>query len=301
MALDLSGIFAPLTTPFGADSSVAIAALKHNLGLYNQTGLAGYVALGSTGEAVYLSRGEGEAVLTAVKEAAGPGKLLIAGTGAESAVETIERTRRAAEIGYPVALVKTPYYYKAQYTPSTLIDYFGRVADAAPIPIVLYSVPKFTGVTLEAREVSALAAHPNVIGIKDSSGSVQRIGEMVAAAAPPFQVLTGSAAALHESLARGARGAILALACVLPEMCVELYQAFRAGNQDRARELQGALLPASKIVVSDGGPAGVKAGMDLRGYAGGAPRSPLAPVSGELHAEIRRTLAGLPIRETARA
>jgi 4-hydroxy-2-oxoglutarate aldolase len=301
IAPDLAGVFAPLTTPFAGDGSVAIADLKRNVNLYNRTGLAGYAVLGSTGESVLLSRSEAEAVLVAVKEAAAPGKFLVAGTGAESTVETIERTRRAAALGYPAALVKTPYYYKPQYTPEALIEHFCRVADSSPIPIVLYSVPKFTGVTLEAREAAALAAHPNIIGIKDSSGSVQRISEIVAASPKGFQTFVGSASALYASLAAGARGAILALSCVLPELCVELYSAFRAGQHGRARELQEALLPASKTIVGDNGPAGVKCGMDLRGFAGGPPRSPLPPLGEAVKQEIQRTLAALPVRESARA
>lgn len=301
MVPDLSGVFAPLTTPFAADGSVALGDLKRNVGLYNHTGLAGYVVLGSTGEAVFLSRSEGEAVLVTVKESAAPGKFLIAGTGAESTAETIERTRRAGALGYAAALVKTPHYYKPQYTPEALIEHYRRVADASPVPIILYSVPKFTGIALEAREAAALAAHPNIIGIKDSSGSVPRLSEIVAAAPRTFQILVGSASALYASLAAGARGAVLALACVLAELCVELYAAYREGALDRARGLQEALLPASKTIVSDNGPGGVKCGMDLRGFAGGAPRPPLSPMSAAVRNDIRQVLAALPLRETARA
>jgi 4-hydroxy-2-oxoglutarate aldolase len=300
VAPDLAGVFAPLTTPFGADGSVALADLKRNVNLYNRTGLTGYVALGSTGESVLISDREGDAVLAAVKESAAPEKFLLAGTGAESTAKTIERTRRAAELGYPGALVKTPYYYKPQYTSEALIEHFRRVADASPIPIILYSVPKFTGIALEAREAAPLAAHPNIIGIKDSSGSVQRISEIVAATPKTFQTLVGSASALYSSLAAGARGAVLALACALPELCVELYEAFRAGQHEQARELQEALLPASKVIVVDGGPAGVKRGMDLRGFAGGPPRSPLPPLSEAARQEIQRVLAALPVRQSAR-
>src|ERR1700739_3222367 len=187
----IGGIFPALVTPFRSDESVALEAVKDNIRRYNSTALAGYVVLGSTGESVMLGRDEGDAVLAAVKEAAAPDKLLIAGTGAESTAETIARTKRAAALGYPVALVKTPYYYKPMYRAETYLQHYRAVADASPIPILLYSVPIFTGITLESPEVIALASHPNIIGIKDSSGSIQRIGEIVAGAPKQFCVLTG--------------------------------------------------------------------------------------------------------------
>src|SRR5215467_5826359 len=147
--MDLSGVFPALVTPFAGDGSVSIADLQHNVQQYNRTGLAGYVAMGSTGESVLLSRGEAEAVLVAVKDNAARDKKLIAGTGAESTAETIERTKRAAELGYDAALVKTPYYYKPAYRPEVYLAHYRRVADASPIPVLLYSVPQFTGVSLE--------------------------------------------------------------------------------------------------------------------------------------------------------
>ena len=296
--MDFSGIFAPLTTPFGGDGGVALGDLKHNAGVYNKTALSGYVVLGSTGEAVLLTRAEKDAVLAAVKETAAPGKLLIAGTDAESTAETIEGTRRAAELGYGAALVKTPHYYKPQYKPEVLIAHFRRVAEASPIPVLLYSVPQFTGVALEAPEVATLAAHPNIHGIKESSGNVQRVGEIIAQAPRAFQTLVGSASTLYPSLTLGARGGILALACVLPELCVELFAAARGGQHERARALQESLLPASKLIVATHGAAGVKCAMDARGYRGGHPRLPLAPLSAEQRAEIDTIVRGL---DTARA
>ena len=298
--MDLTGIFPALVTPYEADSSVSLRGVKENIRLYNQTGVAGYVVLGSTGEAVMLSHEEGDAVLTAAKEAAAPGKLLIAGTGAESTSETIARTRRAAAFGYQVALVKTPYYYKPAYRPETYIEHYRAVADASPIPILLYSVPVFTGVTLETPEILALAVHPNIAGIKDSSGSIQRVSEVLAAAPAGFQVLTGGAAVVYPALAVGARGAILALADALPEKCVELYQLAQQGQHDRAKALQHRLAQASKRIVSENGIAGVKYAMDLRGYHGGVPRLPLLPLRDEnkqqiaaLVAEIHPAAAGV--------
>ncbi|HET7107736.1 MAG TPA: dihydrodipicolinate synthase family protein [Candidatus Acidoferrum sp.] len=279
--MNVSGIFPALTTPFEPDGSVSISGVKHNIGLYNRTGLAGYVVLGSTGESVLLSREEGEQLLVAVKEAAAPGKILIAGTGAESTAETIVRTKRAAALGYQVALVKTPYYYKPAYRTEHFLTHYRAVADASPIPVLLYSVPVFTNVTLESPEIIALAQHQNIIGIKDSSGSIQRIGEVVAGAPADFQVLTGGAPVVYPALAVGGRGAVLALADLLPEKCVELFQHFQQGRHEEARRLQRQLVGASKLVISENGIAGLKFGMDLRGYKGGIPRPPLLPLKEE--------------------
>lgn len=284
--LNLGGIFPALVTPFEAAGDVSISALKHNIALYNRTGVAGFVVLGSTGEAVLLSREEADAVLAAATDVAAPGKLLIAGTGAESTRETIARTNRAAALGYHVALVKTPYYYKPVYRPDTYIRHYRAVADASPIPILLYSVPQFTGITLETPEILKLSEHPNIIGIKDSSGAIQRIAEVVGGAGPEFQVLTGGAAVIYPALAVGARGAILALASALPEKCTEVYDLVVAGNHESARKLQLQLAAASKQIVSEAGIAGVKFAMDLRGYQGGVPRPPLLPLKDEKKQQI---------------
>ncbi len=289
--MKFQGIFPALTTPFEADGWVSLAGLKENIRRYNKTGLAGYLVLGSTGEAVMLLRAEEDAVLAAVKEVAAPEKLLIAGTGAESTGETIARTKRAAALGYQAALVKTPYFYKPAYRAETYIRHYRAVADASPIPVLLYSVPAFTGVTLESPEILKLAEHPNIAGIKDSSGSVQRVGEVVSGAPASFQVLTGGAAVVYPALAVGASGAILALASALPEKFVELYELVQQGKHEQAKELQLALANVSKRIVSENGIAGVKYAMDLRGYNGGVPRLPLLPLAEEKKQQIAALLA----------
>jgi 4-hydroxy-2-oxoglutarate aldolase len=298
--MNLSGVFPALTTPFSGDGSVSVEDIKHNIAKYNTTGLAGYVAIGSTGESVLLSRKEVEAVLITVKESAAPGMRLIAGTGAESTAETIERTKRAAELGYHFALVKTPYYYKPLYKPEVFIAHFRRVADASPIPVILYSVPQFTGVALEAPEVGVLAQHPNIIGIKESSGNVQRAAEMLAAVPPSFQILVGSASMMFPSMVLGVCGAILALASALPELCVALFNAVRTDDLETARALQAIILPTSKVIVWQCGIPGVKYAMDLAGYRGAVPRQPLLPLSEDQKQAIREVLAKLGAREPAR-
>jgi len=289
----ISGIFPALVTPFEPDGAVSLRGVRENIRRYNQTAVAGCVVLGSTGESVMLSREAADSVLAASIEVAAPAKLLIAGTGAESTSETIARTRRAADLGYAAALVKTPYYYKPVYKAETFIRHYRAVADASPIPVLLYSVPQFTGITLETPEILTLAAHPNIVGIKDSSGNIQRAAEIVAGARPDFQVLTGGAAVIYPALAVGARGAILALAAALPEKCAELFLLFESGRHEQAKALQLELAVASKRIVSEQGIAGVKYAMDLRGYNGGLPSLPLLPLAEEKKQSIAAVISQL--------
>jgi 4-hydroxy-2-oxoglutarate aldolase len=285
----INGIFPALTTPFAADGTVSLSGVRQNIARYNQTAVAGYVVLGSTGESVMLSREEADSILVAAREAGISEKLLIAGTGAESTAETIAKTKRAAALGYQVALVKTPHYYKPAYRGETYIHHYRAVADASPIPILLYSVPIFTGITLETPEIVELSQHPNILGIKDSSGAIQRVAEVVASAPARFHVLTGGAAVIYPALCVGACGAILALADALPEKCAELYHLVQSGQHDRAKSLQLQLAQASKRILSEGSIAGLKYAMNLRGYQGGAPRLPLLP----LKEDKKQAIAGL--------
>jgi 4-hydroxy-2-oxoglutarate aldolase len=291
--MEIRGIFPALVTPFAPDESVSLTGVTENIWRYSQTRVAGYVVLGSTGESVMLSREEADSVLATAKEAAGSDKLLIAGTGAESTAETVARTKRAATLGYALALVKTPYYYKPVYRAETYFRHYRAVADASPIPILLYSVPQFTGISLETPEILTLAEHPNIAGIKDSSGNIQRVGEIVAGVRRKFAVLTGGAAVIYPALTVGADGAVLALAAALPEKCAELHDLAQRGQHQEARQLQHLLVNASKRIVSENGIAGVKYAMDLRGYLGGLPRLPLLPLSEEKKRAIAEVVAEL--------
>jgi len=216
--MNLNGIFTAVTTPFDSEGAVAIDRLRENIGRYNRLPLAGYVAVGSTGESVLLTRPEVEQVFSAVREAAAPGRILVAGVGSESTPETISRSKAAANLGFDCVLVKTPSFFKSALTADALVEHYRRVADASKLPVVLYSIPQLTGVALEAELVARLAEHPNIIGIKESSGNVQRVGEIIAAAPEGFQVVVGSADTLYASLMLGAVGGVLALADCLPEL-----------------------------------------------------------------------------------
>jgi 4-hydroxy-2-oxoglutarate aldolase len=297
----MNGVFIPFTTPFDTSGGLALDHLCANLKRYNATRLAGYVATGSTGEAILLSWPETEELWVATVEAAAGDKILVAGTAAESTAETIFRTRRAADLGYAVALVRTPHYYQSQMTADVLAAFYRRVADASPIPILIYAIPQFTGITVEAPLVARLAEHPNIIGIKESSGSVQRAAEIRRAVPAGFAILVGSASTFFPSMLVGATGGIMALADALPEECVELYDLAVAGENDRARALQEKLLPASKTLVSRFGVAGMKYALDRLGYHGGPVREPLLPLGEAALGEIDRTLAELSAQAPAKA
>jgi len=291
--MNLHGIFPPLTTPFAPDGSIAPARLRENIARYNRIGLAGYVVNGSTSESVLLRWEEVYRLWEAAKEAAVPGKTLIAGTGAESTADTIEHTNRAAALGFDAALVRTPSFYKPAMSENALAEHYLRVADAARIPILVYSVPIFTHIQVEAPLIARVAQHPNIIGMKDSSGDVPGVAKIIAAAPKSFRTLVGSASTVYESLEIGAAGAILALACAFPELCVEIYEKSRAGDPSGARSLAQKLLAPAKMLGPQYGIAGLKYALDCLGYYGGPPRPPLLPVGEAARQEIEALLSNL--------
>jgi 4-hydroxy-2-oxoglutarate aldolase len=295
----LRGIFPPLTTPFAPDGNIAPERLRENITRYNPVRLAGYVLNGSTGESVLLRWEEIYRLWEAAKKSAAPGKIMIAGTAAESTAETIEHTNRAASLGYDFALVRTPHYFKPQMTVDAEAEYYLRVAEAARIPVMVYSVPVFTHYTVEAPLVVRLAKHPNILGIKDSSGDVQGVAAIISAAPREFKTLVGSASTLYESLQIGAVGAILALACAFPELCVDIYEASTAGDPVKARSLAQKLIAPAKMLGPQYGIAGLKYTLDRRGYFGGLPRPPLLPISEAAKREIDAMLATVVSHPTA--
>jgi 4-hydroxy-2-oxoglutarate aldolase len=298
--MKLQGVFAPLTTPFVPDGSLALDRLRENIARYNETPLTGYTMNGSTSESVLLLWSEVYRVWETAQKYAARGKILIAGTGAESTAETIEHTARAADFGFDAALVRTPSFYKPAINDDMLAEHYIRVADAAKIPVLIYSVPTFTHVTVEASLVARIGTHPNIVGMKDSSGNVEGAGKIIAAAPRTFQTLVGSASTFYDSLERGACGAVLAVADALPEMCCEIWQAFQNGRAERARGLQQKLTAAGKMFGPQYGIAGIKYALDCRGYYGGPPRPPLLPVAEAGRREIDAMMDEL-LAETSRA
>jgi 4-hydroxy-2-oxoglutarate aldolase len=276
--MPLQGIIPALTTPFDTEGSLALDRLRENIAKYNRTGISGYLAVGSTGESVLLDRVEFEKVLATVREAAAPGRILIAGTGVDSTSETISRTEVAVSLGYDFALICTPGYFKPMMRPEVLAEHYRRVADASRIPILLYSVPQFIGVAIEADLAACLAQHPNIAGMKDSSGDVDRLGTILARVPETFQLMTGAATTVYPAMQLGAKGAILALADFLRELCVELYDAVVARDAGKSLELQRRIVQASNGIAKRLGIPGMKYAMDCRGYYGGPSRRPLLPL-----------------------
>jgi dihydrodipicolinate synthase/N-acetylneuraminate lyase len=287
----IDGILAALTTPFAPDGSVALDRFRENLARYDRTQLRGYVVVGSTGESVLLGIEEIDRIWGTARECTAPGKLLIAGTGVDSTGETIARTRRAAELGYDAVLVKTPHYFKPLLTPAALERHYLAIADASPLPVLIYSIPQYTGISVAADWLARLAEHPNIGGIKESSGNVQLAAEIVRCCPPEFSTLVGSSGTLFPSLLLGVAGGVLALACFLPEPAIEIYEAVRAGDTERASRIQIALLAPSRKVAGELGPTGVKYAMDCMGYYGGDPRPPLLPLTEAQKKTVEAVLA----------
>lgn len=292
--LDLHGIFPPIATPF-INGKVAYDKLASNVAKWNRTGLQGFVVLGSNGEYVYLSEEEKRTVVDTVVQSATKEMRVIAGTGCESTTETLRLTEDCARLGAHAALVVTPHYYAGRMGEAALMKHFSELADHSPIPILLYNVPKFTHINMAADFVSRLSEHPNIVGLKDSSGNVIQLQEILNGVAEDFSVLVGTAGVLFSGLTIGCVGAISALANVAPEACVKIFDRVKAGDLDGARELQLKMIPVNQAVTAIYGVPGLKTAMDMRGYFGGDPRLPLLPSSEQERSEIEAVLkkAGL--------
>jgi 4-hydroxy-2-oxoglutarate aldolase len=288
--ISLKGVFPPIPTPFDGKGDFAPQALADNLERWNQHSLSGYVVLGSNGEGGFLDEDEKLTVWETARQVIPPDKLLIAGTGCESTRQTIAVTRKAAQAGADAALVVTPHYYTAKMTSEALVHHFETVADASPIPILIYNVPGFTGVNMEAAAIARAALHPDIVGIKDTSGNIAQLAETVQLAGSGFQVLAGSASFFLAGLAVGAVGGILALANIAPEKAIDLYRLFRAGSWDEAAELQRQVIPVNAAVTTRFGIAGLKTALDLLGYYGGPVRSPLMELDDDQRQALRAIL-----------
>lgn len=288
---NLEGVSIPVPTPFRGEN-VAPERLAANIQQWNTTALTGYIVLGSTGEFPMLSEAERDRVLVAAREAIPRDKVFIAGTGTNSTLHTIRQTRRAAEIGADAAIVITPHYFTKGFTqPAAQIGHYLAVADASPIPIVVYNFPANTGINLDAETVAKIAAHPNVCGIKDSSGNIPQAAQIVDQTPKTFHVLVGAAAALLPGLTIGASGGILALGVIAPREFCDVYALARAGRWDEARELAARMMPADRGIHGRYGIGGLKAALDLQGFYGGPCRQPLATPDGDAIEDVKEVLA----------
>ena len=288
-----AGIYTPIATPFRDDGAVDERALAANVARWMTTPLTGLVVLGSNGEAAQLEDDEADRVVQIVRAGVPSSRPLIAGTGRESTRATIAANKRAAGAGVDAVLVRTPSFFKPQMTTEAFVRHYTEVADASPIPVLLYNVSLYTGVNLLPDAVERLAVHPNIVGIKESGSDVGQIAEYVARTPDDFTVLAGSATTLVHALCAGCDGAILALASLVPDECVRMMTLVTEQRLDEARALQRRLMPLARSVGSTYGVPGLKAALELIGYTGGAPRPPLRPVSSEIVDIIRGQIVTL--------
>jgi 4-hydroxy-2-oxoglutarate aldolase len=290
----LRGVVPPLVTPFRSDGSLDLPAFEANLDSLGDSGLAGLLVLGSNGEAASLEESEKLELMATARRSA-PGRFLLAGTGTESTRGTVALTRRAADAGADAALVLTPHFYRGRMSAEALQRHYETVAEASPVPVFLYSVPAFTGLSWPPGLASSLAGHPRITGMKESSGDIGLLQRILSEVPPSFELLCGNAPVLYAALCVGATGGIVAVANCVPRVVVALYQAFADGDHTRACELQNVLTPLAVAVTSTWGVAGLKTAMDLAGLRGGEVRAPLLPVPEAARDEIR------PLLERARA
>ncbi len=290
--MKLQGIYPPITTPFQYDGSLYKAKVIHNVEKWNKTTLGGYVVCGSTGESVMLTPDEKFQMFEWVAEAADSSKLLVCGTGVESVRETVWLTNRAAEMGYKLAMVRTPHYYKNLVNrDEAQVLYYRSVADQTKIPLMIYNWPQTTGVDISPDAVAAISEHPNVIAIKESSGNLEKVMTLLRVVRPGFQVLVGSAPTLWPSFTVGAVGAVLAFANAAPYACITIHEAHRQRETEAAQDWQNRIARAAMLVTTKYGVPGLKYAMDLNGYYGGPPRLPLTTITPAAKQEIEAAFA----------
>jgi 4-hydroxy-2-oxoglutarate aldolase len=291
MTKRLDGILGPVVSTFDATTGeLALDAFVGNISAHLSAGLSGVVIAGSTGEAPLLSEDERERIVEAARGVVPDDRWLIAGVGAEATWQAIHRARAAAERGADALLVLPPSYFIEAMTPEAIETHYRRLADSSPVPLMLYNIPRFTRITLEGDLVSSLAKHENIIGIKDSAGNLERLGQYLQAQSDTFSVLTGNGGTAAAALEMGARGGILAVSLFAAELCVELYEAARAGHHGTAAELQQRLTPLARDAAGALGPAGIKAALDLVGLNGGPVRPPLLPITSAQREQIATLL-----------
>lgn len=284
------GIFTPIVTPFTAHEEVDYEKMYHNLDRWGKTDLAGIVVLGSNGEFVYMTHDEKVALVKDVIDRFNKDKKIIVGTACESTKETIELSKKVADLGAHAVLVLPPHYYRGAMKEDILYKHYIDIAHEAPVPVFVYNMPGNTGINLPSSLVANLSQHPNIVGIKDTSGNIVQISELVRDTDGDFSVFAGNAGYLLPALTIGAKGATLALANILPEDCCKVLSLFKEGNLNEARTLQLRMLQINSIVTAKLGIPALKFALDILGYQGGQPRRPLRPLSEEARQTVRDAL-----------
>lgn len=288
--LNLTGIFPPLPTSFDADETLLPEMIRSNIESLSHYGLAGFLILGSNGEQVMLTERERRDAIAAARRALPAGRILLAGTGCQSTRATIALTSVAAGEGADAVLVLNPSYYKNCMNHAELVKHYHDVADASPVPVLIYNMPANTGVDMTAAMIIAMAEHPNIIGLKESGGNVVKMGEVLARVKPGFQIVAGGAGFLLPALAVGAVGGILAAANIAPGHTIDIFEAFTRGEMERARELQQAVIALNAAVTARWGVPALKAAMDHLGLYGGSVRRPLLPLPEQRVMQLRELL-----------
>jgi 4-hydroxy-2-oxoglutarate aldolase len=288
---ELSGLLLPITTPFRDHGAVDFEGLRSNIRRWNATGIIGYVVLGSTGERAHLEENECAQVIATAREEVSREHVFIAGAGQQSTRGTIkEIIRVAAAVPIDAVLVITPHFYRPSITQKALVDHYLEIADESPVPVILYSMPALSGITIEPETAARLSEHENIIGIKDSSADVAGLQETIKLVSKDFAVLTGNGTVLQQALRAGARAGILAVGCVAPALCIAIVQAVKSGEMELATRLQLALTPLAQAVTIRFGIGGLKAALEMRGYVGGGVRAPLRAPDEGAREEIARLL-----------
>src|SRR5262245_9761259 len=276
-----------MVTPFDESGAVRYDCFEKNIEKYVEAGIEGYLVLGSNGESVYLEHSEKLKLIEAARKRVPSSMMLLAGTGVETTQGTIQLTKEAADRGVDAVLVKNPFYFRSQMTFEVYMAHYTAVADASPVPVIIYNVPVFTGLPLQSKLIIELAKHPNIRGLKDSSGDVKLISEVSwNTDSAGFGIIAGAAATLFPAMAAGARGGIIALACAAPKAALALYQAFAASDYAKASSIQRIVAPAAGAVTDKYSIPGLKAALDLQGFQGGLPRRPLLPVKPEQREDL---------------
>lgn len=284
--IKLEGVIPPVATPFKSNGEIDFSAFEKNLNKWVENGVNGILAFGSNGETVHLTNEEKVELIKKSSEVLPDDKLLIAGSGGLTPEETIELTNSSAKEGADVALVITPYFYSSNMTEKALIKYYEEVAAKSEMPIMLYNVPKYTGIKIPLDVIAELSKNENIIGMKDSSGDITYLAQIMEVSAEDFDPLVGTANAFYPALTLGVQGGILALANIAPAECVEVLNLVKENKLVEARKLYTKLIPTNKAVTAKFGIPGLKAAMDKLGYYGGKPRKPLIPLEEKEEKEL---------------
>ncbi|MEQ1911950.1 MAG: dihydrodipicolinate synthase family protein [Vicinamibacterales bacterium] len=289
----MTGVLAPLPTPFNETGELDIRRLRVAVPLWLKSPLSGFVVLGTNGEAGLIDDEEAERVIGEIRALVPEGRTLIAGTARESTAHAVVAAKRAGALGADAVLVRTPCFFKGQMSAAAFERHYTAVADGSPVPVLLYNFTAATGVNLQPDVVGRLAEHPNIVGIKESGSDIAQIADLVAVAPQGFAVLAGSASTFCAALCAGVSGGILALASLVPDACVRLFELVRAGNYEAARDLQRQVLPLARLISTGYGVPGLKAALALSGIDAGLPRPPLAPAPEAAVSALRTALSAL--------